>query len=141
MNNKIFTENERGFSLIEILVAMAIFALGSLAVAALFYSTSGSLRTSNELSEAVFIAEEYLNRTLTLKYRIPDGETVCSDCMKDETVIDGKYTVSVDISPNSPVKDETAVITVVVSWDRLLGLASNSFTLQSVRAETRTTGV
>lgn len=137
MNSK----NEKGFSLIEVLVAMGLFAIGSLAVGALYYSTNRSIRSSNELSEAVFIAEEHLNRTLSLRYRIPDGESTCTDCMKDTTINDGKYTITVDINPDLPLKDDTATITVVVSWNNLLGLSANSFTLQFIRAETRTTGI
>lgn len=141
MNRTFYNKNEKGFSLIEVLVAMALFAIGSLAVVALYYSTSRSLRSSNELSEAVFIAEKYLNQTHSLRYKIPDGATVCTDCMKDAVFNEGKYTVSVDINPDLPLKDGTATITVVVFWGKLLGLSTNSFSLQFVRAETRTTGV
>lgn len=160
MNTKSFTKNEKGFSLIEVLVAMGIFAIGSLAVVALYYSTSGSVRSSNELSEAVFIAEEYLNQTLALRYRNTAYDSaatgavvgVCDTCMMNRTATEGKYNVSITIDPafdpvhsddlSSRPKDGVATITVVVSWNKLFGaLSANSFTLQYVRAEARTSGV
>lgn len=147
--------NETGFSLIEILIAMGIFAIGSLAVVALFYTTAGSVRSSNELSEAVLIAEEYLNQTLALKYRNTRYDTttepnpgVDERCMQNRTATEGKYNVSITIDPSDTTdltkrpKDGVATITIVVSWGKVLNLFStNSFMLQYVRAETRTSGV
>lgn len=130
---------ESGFSLIEILVALAIFALGSLAVVSLHYTTTGSLRGANETTEAVLVAQNYLNQTLDLPYRDDADPTGCIACMKTRTIIEGKYTVNININPNPPAANSTAVITITVTWPRVLGISTGSYSLQYVRAETRNT--
>lgn len=135
--------NEKGFSLIEVLMAMGIFAIGSLAVAALYYSTSTGIRNSNELTEAVFIAEDYLNQTLALRYRNLNP-TPCTDCMAPVIATEGKYNISVTINPipANLTAGSTATITVTVSWAKLGASASNdSYTIQYIRAESKNTGV
>lgn len=128
MRNRYYSDNERGLSLIEVLVALGLFSIGSLAVVALYYSTSGSIRKSNEVTEAVFFAEDALNRTLLKRY----DSSGCADCMKTETLAGyGKYNVGVTVVYGV---DKTATVTAVASWGTA---ASNNVTLQYIRAETK----
>lgn len=153
MKSKIIN-NEKGFSLIELFIAMGLFAIGSLAVAALFYSTSAGIRNSNEMSEAIFIAEETLNQALSLRYKnlsptpCASGtecqNNVC-DYMRPKTNCpDGKYNVSVAIVYDdvaTSTKRNTATITVTVTWAGLISSSSNSYTIRYIRPESKNTGV
>lgn len=139
-------KNEEGFSLIEVLVAIGLFSIGSLAVVTLYYSTTQGIRSSNERSEAVFIAENFLNQTLARQYT--DTGAGCTDCMKDWSGAEGKYNVAVTVdraaagsatNPIPPAIPNTAIITVTVSWGS--GLNAGQHTLQYLRAETRTSGI
>lgn len=142
--------NESGFSLIELLIAMAIFAIGSLAVAALFYSSSTGIRNTTELTDAIFIADEYLARTLALKYRNTTNVSSPSDCMKSTTATKGKYSIAINVAPTDPTEPidadptkraagSTARITVSVTWPALFG--NGSYSLQYIRPETRSSGI
>lgn len=143
MKKHILLAGESGASLIEVLVAMAIFAVGALAIASLHYTTTGSIRSSNETTEAVLIAQNYLNQTLNLPYRDNSNPSGCSDCMKTKTGIsEGKYTVDITVDPSIPPVGGTATITVSVTWPKGVGLSSGSYSIQYVRPETRnTTGI
>lgn len=150
MNKVLLREADNGFSLVELLLAMGIFAIGSLAVVALFYSTSGSIRQSNQRSEAVFIAEDYLARTVALKYRNTTSGT-CSDCMRDlpgTIPVDtsgenpkNNYIVNVDVTPDNPLANDTATITVTVTWPKIIGVGTDSYSLMYVRAESSSSGI
>lgn len=126
-----FLIDKKGFSLIEVLIAIAVFAIGSLGIVAMFYSTNGGIRLSNDMTEAVFIAEDYLARTMQGSYM----------GMRPGNFAEGKYTVNVNITPNPPVTGNLANITVTVSWPRVLGMLTDRYTLEYLRAETRTSGI
>ncbi len=128
---EIYIKNSKGFSLIEVLIAIAVFAIGSLGIVAMFYSTSGGIRLSNDMTEAVFIAEDYLARTMQGSYL----------GMRPRNFTEGKYTVAVNITPNPPVAGNVANIRVTVTWPRVLGMINDRYTLEYVRAETRTSGI
>lgn len=123
--------NENGFSIIEVLFAVAIFAIGALGIVTLFYTTSGGIRQANDLTEAVFISEDYLARTLEDRYID----------MRPGNFTEGKYRVAVNITPNPPVAGNVANITITVSWPRVLGALTGSHSIEYLRAETRSSGI
>lgn len=137
--------NEKGFSLIEILISMGLFAIGSLAIISLYYSSTNSVRSSAEKTDAVFLAENYLNKTLALKYA-DTGES-CTTCMKTTTYPSvGKYNIAVDVdragsstNPLTKSPADSAIVTVTVSWGS--GLSSAQHVIQYVRAETKSSGI
>ncbi|WP_027358297.1 type IV pilus modification PilV family protein [Desulforegula conservatrix] len=130
---------EKGFSLIEVLVAIGLFSIGSLAVVSLYYSTSASLRSSNEMTEAQFIAQEHMNEALSLDYdKMPK---IIPPATTPPVTTDGKYSIVVNTTynpANSPT--DTALVTVTVSWPGMIGSAK-SVTLEYLRAETTTSGL
>lgn len=139
--NEYLMNNEKGFSFIEVLIAMGLFAIGSIAIVSLYYASTGSVRTSAEKTEAVFIAEKFLNATLARQY---DG--ACTDCMKNRDETDGKYKIAIRIdrtgittTEEHPVAVNTALIDVTVSWGK--GLMSQQHSVQYIRAETKSSGI
>lgn len=120
---------DAGFSMIEVLIAMAIFAIGSLAIASMYYSTGRSIRSSDEVTQAVYIADNYLSRMLTVDYSNMPASVGSFN--------QGKYTINVSINPATPVVRGNTTITVSVTWDR----PGASYSLDYSRAETRSSGI
>lgn len=129
-----------GFSLVEVLFAVGIFAAGMLGIVSLYYSTSSSLRQASNLTEAVFVGQDALSQTL---------ETPFLD-MRSESYAQGAYNIDIDIAPNppktanpnaSPPDSGLATITVTVTWPRVLGMVTDQYTLEYIRAETRSSKI
>jgi len=112
--------DKRGFTLLEVLIAISIFSVGLLAVASMQISAIGGNRLGNELSTATFLAQEQI-------------ETLKSASFISATLATGNYT-----DPNNPI-DETGAnggifarswviapnttfsrtVTMTVSWPQL----------------------
>jgi type IV pilus assembly protein PilV len=80
--------NHRGFTLLEVLIAVSIFSIGLLAVASMQISAISGNRLGNELSLATFLAQEQV-------------ETLKSADFNSATLAIGNYA-----DPNNPI-DET----------------------------------
>ena len=65
-------KNNRGVSLIEVLIAIAIFAIGISAVAVLQYKTVGGNLRGRMITDATTLAEREMERLMELTYS--DGE-------------------------------------------------------------------
>jgi type IV pilus modification protein PilV len=64
--------NNRGYSLIEVLIAMAIFSIGILAVAALQISSTGSNSAARKITDATCYAEDRLETLMSLPWADAD---------------------------------------------------------------------
>ena len=104
----------QGFSLIEVLIAMAIFSIGVLAVGTLILSTTRNNTNGNILTQATMLARAKIEG----KKREADAGPL--SCGVPETNIDeqgnpgGIYTYECDISPEG----DSQRIQVTVSWTR-----------------------
>jgi type IV pilus assembly protein PilV len=78
----------RGFTLLEVLVAISVFAMGLLAVATMQLTAIGGNRSGNRLTAATFLAEAQL-------------ETLKAEDLASASLAPGNYN-----DPNNPV-DET----------------------------------
>lgn len=65
---KRFLKNNRGVSLIEVLIAVAIFAIGISAVAVLQYKTVGGNTRGRMITDATTLAEREMERLMELPY-------------------------------------------------------------------------
>jgi type IV pilus assembly protein PilV len=105
----------QGFSLIEVLIAMAIFSIGVLAVGTLILATSRNNTNGNILSQATMLARAKIEE----KKREADAGSL-SDGAETETNIDmqgnpgGIYTRECGISTVGSSRQ----IQVTVSWTR-----------------------
>jgi type IV pilus assembly protein PilV len=99
-------KNEKGFTLIEVMVAMGIFAIGILAVASMQITAFQGNRSARLRTEAVTRASEYMENLVTQGY----GDI--SDGSDTEGEIDLSWTVADD----TPITD-TRTVTVTASWD------------------------
>jgi prepilin-type N-terminal cleavage/methylation domain-containing protein len=66
--------NRNGFTIIEVLIALAIFSIGLLAVALMQIKGINSVRGSREKTEAMNLAETQAERLMALKFYLDDNK-------------------------------------------------------------------
>ena len=116
---KVKIESQRGFSLIEVMFAMAIFAIGILAVAKMELVTASSNRSAHQLTQALLLVESQMER---LK-NVSDVTTL--DAMDGDTNINidalgnsgGIYTRTTHVT-NPLGGDHSRRVEVTVEWTR-----------------------
>lgn len=64
------TRRQRGFSLLEVLVALAIFSIGTLALIPLFSTVSWGSRGARDLTRATTLARTYIDRLRNTPYHL-----------------------------------------------------------------------
>jgi len=108
-------KSTRGFSLIEILIAIVILSVSLLALAALMVTTTQNNSFGGHMSEATTFAQDMLERL-----RVSQWEKVVSG--KDPLPITGSTGINYDrnwvVSPNpiSP-NDTLRTVTITVKWN------------------------
>jgi len=112
--------NSNGFTLIEIVVALAIFSIGILAIASIQVSATTGNARSRFGTEAATLAQDQVERLMLLDYdpSIPapefDAANNGSRAYGDQT---GRYIVDWTVSaPDTPVNNSVS-ITVSVNWN------------------------
>jgi type IV pilus modification protein PilV len=89
----------RGFTLIEVLIAMAIFSIGILAIAGLQIRAINLNSSSRMQSESTTVAVDVMERLMSLPYEHPDLDA--STGIQQNQV--GAYTASWQITDGSPI--------------------------------------
>jgi type IV pilus assembly protein PilV len=95
---------ERGFTLLEILIGISIFAVGVLAVATMQISAIRNNRLGNEVTQATFLAEDKLEE-------LKNSGDIASE--PDSIDQQGIFTRSWQISPAA---GNSQLVTVTVTW-------------------------
>ncbi len=115
-----------GFTLLEVLVAVSVLAVGILAVASMQVTAIRGNRIAGAMTEALNLATDRLEKLSVLPY-----ETVASAATPETS---GPYTVNWTVTADSPLP-KTKSVEVVVSWiDRGHG---RQVTLRHILAEIR----
>ena len=109
-NNRL--ELNRGYTLIEVLIAMAIFAIGILAIAGLQIRAINLNSSSRMQSEATTVAVDVMERLMSLPYEHPQLDE--GSGVQQRQV--GAYTAFWQITDESPVS-WCKTITVWVTAD------------------------
>jgi type IV pilus assembly protein PilV len=100
--------NNKGFTLIEVMVALTILSIGLLAVGAMQISAINGNKAALDISEASFIAESKLEELLSVQFDTLVAVTNASDTSNT------RYTINWDVSDNA-APNNTKTIDVTVS--------------------------
>ncbi len=122
-----------GYSMIEISLAMGIFAIGLLAIASMQISSRMGGRSAADSTEAAVVAMDKLEQLMALDYddesgnnlndNTGDGESGLSNSTVgtadyNETDSSGKYTILWNVAVNVPISG-AKTIRVIVQWSKM----------------------
>ncbi len=121
--------NERGFSLIEILIAITVFAIGILAVGNMQITAIKGNSFANDLTKATTLAQDKMEKLIGLSYddtdSLDDTDTddeaglddtsVAADYNDPNNPVDGRYNIFWNIATDYPINN-TKEIRVIIRW-------------------------
>ena len=102
---------ENGFTLVEVLIALTIFAIGILGIASM---QAWGLRGNASAiwhSEAATYAADQIEQLMTIPY-----DDLISGGPSQTTVTQGDYNITYTVTPETPIP-YTTTITVNVTWN------------------------
>jgi len=112
--------NQRGYSLIEVLIALGIFAIGFLAVASMQVGANLGTRNACEVSEASALAANQMENLILAPFDSGDLDPAANP----HQVSNGKYIIEwsvADSDLNADGSDDAKTVQLSVSWTRLGG--------------------
>ena len=105
---------EKGFTLLEVIVAISILTFGLLAVASMQMTAIRGNYNASNITEATTVAQDRLENLMGLLYSDPllDPGNGLSDPAPPSP---SGYTITYDVSDNNPMTN-TRLITMTVQW-------------------------
>lgn len=114
--------NNQGFTLVEVMIGMAIFAIGFLAVSAMQITAIQGNGTAREGTEAATMAAAQAERLMAQPY---------ASIVTGGPVTNGAYTLSWNVADDSPVNG-TKTIAIRVDW---LDRGARNFSVNYIKAD------
>lgn len=114
--------SNQGFTLVEVMIGMAIFLIGFLAIGTMQISAINGNASAREATEAATRATYQLETLIALPY---------ASIVSGGPVTYGAYTVRWDVVPDMPLED-TKTITVTVDWEQR---GPRSFVVTYIKAD------
>jgi len=104
--------NNRGFTLLEVMISIAIFSIGILAIAGMQIASINGNASARMQTEATTLAVERLERLIALPYNHADLDP----SNNPHQVASGSYTIVWDVSEDVPITfTKTIIITVTAA--------------------------
>jgi len=136
-------KNERkGFSLIELVVALSILTIGLLGVIPLAIATIKLNNVQNQMLNAKYLAERYSERFKSLSFDAPDlandgdnndlADTLNPDHREVKTLDNIQYTIMWNVANNA---DGTKRIRIIVRWYDARSRRQKSYFVETVRSQ------
>jgi type IV pilus assembly protein PilV len=136
-------KNERkGFSLIELVVALSILTIGLLGVIPLAIATIKLNNVQNQMLNAKYLAERYSERFKSLSFDAPDlandgdnndlADTLNPDHREVQTLDNIQYTIMWNVANNA---DGTKTIRIIVRWYDARSRRQKSYFVETVRSQ------
>lgn len=105
-----------GFSLIEVMVAMAIFSIGILSIGSLQIASTKNDASTRFATEAVTLAQDLVERLTAIRYDPTAPAPEFSSGSSHSPYAVSRYTVDWAVSaPDTPIAN-AVIITVFVRW-------------------------
>lgn len=104
---------QAGFTLVEVLVALMVFVIGVLSIAAMMPSGSRSVNRSGDVTRASELASACAERLLSTSYS--DATLTSGSHFDPANPYDGKYYVGWSVEDNQPMA-QCKRATVTVRW-------------------------
>ena len=130
------SNNQRGFTIIEVMIAVSIFAIGFLAISSLQFSASRNNRTASEITRAVMIATDRIEGLMAMPYDHDDLDPDGNPHLESEGKYDLQWTVS-DTDLNADGDNDAKTINMTVTWDRLAqpGSGTREITIDFIKPD------
>ena len=109
----LLSKNSKGRTMIEVLIAMAIFAIGFVAVGSMLLSTTRNNTAGNIITQATMLARERIEFLKTLP--VNQMEYQCSEDLKTERLA-GPFERVCDVEAS--FSDTVKIVAVKVRWHR-----------------------
>jgi len=140
-NANIVNTSQGGMSLVEVLVAIVLFAFGSMMAVTMSTTSLKANSNSRAIDEGVNLGRITMERLLGLDYEDPDLQDTTADgaagllaadaASADYSNPDGRYRVSWNIANNEPVNG-AKTLSVIVSWP---GTPGKQVMFQTIKTE------
>jgi prepilin-type N-terminal cleavage/methylation domain-containing protein len=131
----------KGFSLIELVVALSILTIGLLGVIPLAIATIKLNNVQNQMLNAKYLAERYSERFKSLSFNAPDlandgdnndlADTLNPDHREVQTLDNIQYTIMWNVADNA---DGTKTIRIIVRWYDARSRRQKSYFVETVRS-------
>jgi type IV pilus assembly protein PilV len=128
--------SEAGFTLIEVLIGIAIFAIGMLAVARMQYGAVRNTTVGNLTSQATMLAHQKMEEVKCMDFDILDAGIPPDLSIDAEGNPGGLYnrTTTISAPADADLASHARQVDVEVEWTSPLG-GNRSFTLSSLTYE------
>ena len=128
--------NDKGFTLIEMLIAISIFAIGFLAVASLQISAGKNNRIASETTAAVNIASDRMEQLMGVSFDNALVDPAANPHLDNQ----GKYNIQWVVKNtdlNADGIDDAKTVNLTVSWTPILGggAAQRNVTVDFIKLE------
>jgi type IV pilus assembly protein PilV len=134
----LLVKRSEGFTLLEVMIAMVILAVGLLGLAALQLTAVKSNAFSSEMTYATMKAQEYAEVFKNLPFTDTDLDPAGNPHTAMESSKGVQYTVTWNITDNVPATDMKS-INITVQWQSLRqGAASQTAVEQTVTSNLQT---
>jgi type IV pilus assembly protein PilV len=111
-------KGEQGFTLIEVMIALVIFAIGILGVAIMQLNAINGNASARMSTETVTLAQDQIERLLGLPY---DHADLTDGTHPDVTLAGGVYQARWEVTDDSPVLNCKTVVMTVTKIQATLG--------------------
>ena len=108
------SNKDKGFTLLEVLIAISIFAIGILGIASMQITAIDGNASARTHTEAARWAADRLERLMALPYDHPDLDAANNPHQATEG--EGVYNIEWNIADDTPITN-TKTIRVIVTWN------------------------
>ena len=130
--------NDNGYTLIETMIAIAIFAIGFLAIASLQIAASKTNRAGSEYTQASTIATDRMERLMMLDYGDDDLDPAANPHPDSPDDMQGKYNIQwvvTETDLNADGINDAKIVNMTVTWDRFESSSGRFVNLDFVKPD------